>query len=87
MKKQKKQNRYQEKVDWDDMTIGELSHHIGKKMTEKVVKSKKQYTRKTKHKNKGDKLSWLERFACTEEVIGSPPISSTNRPVRLVVRT
>ena len=41
MKKQKKQNRYQEKVDWDDMTIGELSHHIGKKMTEKVVKSKK----------------------------------------------
>ena len=53
MKKQKKQNRYQEKVDWDDMTIGELSHHIGKKMTEKVVKSKKTYTRKTKHKNKG----------------------------------
>ena len=41
MKKQKKQNRYQEKVEWDDMTIGELSHHIGKKMTEKVVKSKK----------------------------------------------
>ena len=22
--------------DWDDMTIGELSHHIGKKMTEKL---------------------------------------------------
>ena len=54
MKKQKKQNRYQEKVDWHDMTIGELSHEIGKKMTEKVEKSKKQYTRKTKHKNKGD---------------------------------
>ena len=73
MKKQKKQNRYQEKVDWDDMTIGELSHHIGKKMTEKVVKSKKQYTRKTKHKNKGD-YQWL---FLTEEVIGSL-ISSTN---------
>ena len=54
MKRQKKQNRYQEKCDWDDMTIGELSHHIGKKMTEKVVKSKKTYTRKTKDKNKGD---------------------------------
>ena len=51
MKKQKKQNRYQEKVDWDDMTIGELSHHIGKKMT-KVVKSKRTYSRKTKHKNR-----------------------------------
>ena len=52
MKKQKKQNRYQEKVDWDDMTVGELSHHIGKKMTEKVVKSKRTYSRKTKHKNR-----------------------------------
>ena len=53
MKKQKKQNRYQEKLDWDDMTIGELSHHIGKKMTEKVVKSKKQYTRKRNTKIRG----------------------------------
>ena len=53
MKKQKKQNRYQEKCDWDDMTIGELSHHIGKKMTEKVVKSKKTYTRKTNTKIRG----------------------------------
>ena len=53
MKKQNKQNRYQEKVDWDDITIGELSHEIGKKMTEKVVKSKKNYTRKQKHKNMG----------------------------------
>ena len=52
MKKQKKQNRYQEKVEWDDMTIGELSHHIGKKMTEKVVKSKRTYSRKAKHKNR-----------------------------------
>jgi len=58
MKKQKKQNRYQEKVDWDDMTVGELSHHIGKKMTEKVVKSKRTYSRKTKHKkNKKEKIS------------------------------
>ena len=77
MKKQKKQNRYQEKVDWDDMTIGELSHHIGKKMTEKVVKSKKTYTRKTKHKNKGD-CSLQPNHFYTEEVIGSTPISSTN---------
>ena len=76
MKKQKKQNRYQEKCDWDDMTISELSHHIGKKMTEKVVKSKKTYTRKTKHKNK-DLIEKGQKFG-TEEVIGSTPISSTN---------
>jgi len=52
MKQQKKQSRYQEKFDRDDeMSVGELSHHIGKKMTEKVVKSKRDYTRKEKHKN------------------------------------
>jgi hypothetical protein len=33
------------------MSVGELSHHIGKKMTEKVVKSTKDYTRKKKHRN------------------------------------
>jgi hypothetical protein len=38
-------------VDWDDMTQGEASHHIGKKMTEKVQKSKKDFKRKPKHKN------------------------------------
>ncbi len=53
MKKQKKRNRYQEKLTWDStMSLGELTHHIGKKMTEKVVKSKRDYTRKAKHKNK-----------------------------------
>ena len=53
MKKHKKKSRYQEKLTWDStMSWGELTHQIGKKMTEKVVKSKKDYTRKTKHKNK-----------------------------------
>jgi|TARA_R110002072_G_scaffold299494_1_gene475183 hypothetical protein len=47
----KKKGRYDEKVDWDDMTQGEASHHIGKKMTEKVQKSKKDFKRKPKHKN------------------------------------
>ena len=52
MKNQKKQNRYQEKLSWDSTTsLGELAHQIGKKMTEKVVKSKRDYTRKKKHKN------------------------------------
>jgi hypothetical protein len=32
------------------MSVGELSHHIGKKMTEKVEKSKKDFKRKSKHK-------------------------------------
>ena len=52
MKKQKKQKPYQERFDSDDrMSVGELSHHIGKKMTEKVQKSSKDFKRKPKHKN------------------------------------
>ena len=35
-------------------TPGEAAHHIGKKMTQQTVKSKKAYTRKKKHKNKDD---------------------------------
>ena len=50
MKPQKKKNLYQEKLDWDDMTHGEASHHIGKKTTEKVHKSNKDYSRKGKSK-------------------------------------
>ncbi len=52
MKKQKKKSPHQEKLSWDDMTYGEASHHIGKKMTEKTHKSKKDYSRKSKHKNR-----------------------------------
>tara|TARA_B100000497_G_scaffold121083_1_gene150356 strand:+ start:3690 stop:3827 length:138 start_codon:yes stop_codon:yes gene_type:complete len=36
------------------MSVGELSHHIGKKMTEKVQKSQKDFKRKPKHKNRRD---------------------------------
>lgn len=49
MKSQKKKNQYQEKLNWDDMTHGEASHHIGRKMTEKVHKSQKDYKRKPKN--------------------------------------
>lgn len=56
MKPQKKKNQYKEKVDWDDMTHGEASHHIGKKMTEKVHKSQKDYKRKPKHNKWEDYL-------------------------------
>ena len=52
MKKQKKKNQYQEKLSWDDMTYGEASHHIGKKTTERNHKSKKDYNRKPKQKNR-----------------------------------
>ena len=45
-----KNKNYQNKVDWDDMTHGEASHHIGKKMTEKTHTSKKDYSRKGKSK-------------------------------------
>lgn len=44
----KERGNFQTKLDWDDMTHGEASHHIGKKMTEKVHKSKKDYKRKPK---------------------------------------
>ncbi len=60
MKQQKKQSRYQEKFESDDkMSVGELTHHIGKKMTEKVQKSTKDFKRKAKHKNKHeDDYDW-----------------------------
>ena len=31
-------------------SIGEAAHHVGKRMTQQTVKSKKVYTRKKKHK-------------------------------------
>jgi hypothetical protein len=31
-------------------TMGEAAHHVSKRLTEQVVKSKKTYTRKEKHK-------------------------------------
>lgn len=45
-------SKYQNKLEWDDMTYGEASHHIGKKTTEKTHKSKKDFKRKPKHKNR-----------------------------------
>tara|TARA_B110000858_G_C17606750_1_gene382606 strand:- start:379 stop:519 length:141 start_codon:yes stop_codon:yes gene_type:complete len=36
------------------MTMGEASHHIGKKTTEKIHKSRKEYSRKGKSKRKWD---------------------------------
>ena len=42
MKQRKKQKPYQEKFDSEDgMSVGELSHHIGKKMTERYRNLKK----------------------------------------------
>jgi hypothetical protein len=38
------------------MTYGEASHHIGKKTTERVHKSKKDYSRKGKNKRQWDTL-------------------------------
>lgn len=44
------------------MTHGEASHHIGKKMTERTHKSKKDYTRKEKHKGKDSYDNWNPDF-------------------------
>jgi hypothetical protein len=46
----KKKTLYQDNVDWDDMSYGEASHHINKKMTQKIYKSPKDYSRKEKNK-------------------------------------
>lgn len=54
----RKNKKYQEKLSWDDMSHGEASHHIGKKMTEKVQKSAKDFKRKSKHKNKDTYDDW-----------------------------
>lgn len=58
MKPQKKKNLYQEKLDWDDMTHGEASHHIGKKTTEKIHKSNKDYSRKGKSKKNWKRMDF-----------------------------
>jgi len=46
----KKKNLYQDKVEWDNMSFGEVSHQVGKKMTEKTHKNKIDYKRKPKYK-------------------------------------
>jgi hypothetical protein len=43
-------SKYQNKLDWDDMSYGEGRHHIGKKTTQKTHKSQKDYKR-PKYKN------------------------------------
>ena len=59
MKQRKKQKPYQEKFDSEDgMRVGELSHHIVKKMTEKVRKSQKDFKRKSKHKKRDNYDDW-----------------------------
>ena len=47
-----RENKYQQKSTWSPMTMGEVRHHIGKKMTQQTHTSKKIYSRKKKHKKK-----------------------------------
>lgn len=35
-------------------SLGEAAHHVGKRMTQQTVSSKKHYNRKKKHKNEED---------------------------------
>ena len=53
-KKKKNKGTYQDKVNWDERSFGEISHQIGKKMTQKDHKTKLDYTRKPKYKK-----NWL----------------------------
>ena len=47
----KSKKTYDKELDFNGgWTIGEAQHHIGKKTTTETHKSKKQYTRKEKHK-------------------------------------
>ena len=58
----KKSKDYQKKVNWDDMTVGEVSHHIGKKMTEKTHKLKTKFNKKPKYKK-----DWFDNEDGTDE--------------------
>lgn len=54
-KKVSKKRRFDDELDFNgNWTAGEASHHIGKRMTEKVIKSKKPYSRKQKHRGVWD---------------------------------
>ena len=48
-------SKYQKNLEWDDMNYGEAYHYIGKKMTEKVEKTKRDY-KKPKYKNWDEEL-------------------------------
>ena len=43
-------------------SVGEAAHHVGKRMTQQTVKSKKVYTRKKKHKKD---LPMLQIASCS----------------------
>lgn len=46
----------QDKLDFNGgWSPGEAAHHISKKMTQQTVPDKTKYSRKKKHKNKGEK--------------------------------
>ncbi len=50
-----KKKKNDDKLDFNGgWSPGEAAHHISKKMTQQTQKSKKNYTRKKKHKNKDD---------------------------------
>ena len=45
-----KDNLYQNKLDFNgEWSLGEANHHVGRKTTQQTHKSKKTYTRKSKH--------------------------------------
>lgn len=47
-----KRRKFDDELDFNgNWGVGEASHHIGKRMTEKVIKSKKPYSRKSKYKH------------------------------------
>ena len=45
-----KDTSYQNKLDFNgEWSLGEANHHVGRKTTQQTHKSKKTYTRKSKH--------------------------------------
>ena len=69
----------QDKLDFNGgWSPGEAAHHISKKMTQQTVPDKTKYSRKKKHKNKGEKQIDRQRYERNSiGNAGATPASST----------
>lgn len=56
LSKMKKKKEHKDEDIAGFRSMGEAAHHVGKRMTQQTVPSKKQYTRKTKHKKNDNEL-------------------------------
>ena len=92
MKKQKKKNRYQEKLSWDDMTYGDHLTTSVRKLLRRFINLKNNILVNPNTEKVGKTIWGISSSTRTldlviQEIIGSTPIFSTILVVHLVVRT